>query len=86
MKRNSIASLSFKREIPSQKTAFGAKYQPRNADPSTHEGRVKVFLEEFAKLESGDHSNIWSASMALASAGDARAIPVLIGAIEADNS
>ncbi len=68
------------------KTAFGAKYQPRNADLSTHEGRVKVFQEEFAKLGSDDHPNFWSASMALASAGDARAIPVLIGAIEADNS
>ena len=74
-------------EIESQpKTAFGAKYQPRNADLSTHEGRVKVFQEEFAKLASGENSNIWNASTALASAGDARAIPVLIGAIEADNS
>jgi serine/threonine protein kinase/predicted esterase len=55
--------------------------------PQDHEGRMALFREEFRKLNKNRNGmQLWSTSTAIAEAGDPRAIPVLIGAIEADNS
>lgn len=72
-------------ELP--KTKFGRSYQPTAFDLSTHDGRMKLFRDVCGKLESNVNSqHLWSISTTIAEAGDPRAIPILIGAIEADNS
>ena len=68
------------------KTDLGKSYQPMKFDLSTHAGRMALFLEMFGKLKDNQNERLWSASTTLAEAGDPLAIPVLIGAIEADNS
>ena len=76
-------------EIPElPKTEFGKTYKSTSAEMATHEGRMKIFrakFEEFVKSEDNT-SLLWSPAMDLASVADPRSIPVLIGAIEADNS
>ncbi len=72
-------------ELP--KTKFGRSYQPITFDLSTHDGRMKIFRDVCGKPESNVNSqHLWSISTTIAEAGDPRAIPILIGAIEADNS
>jgi serine/threonine protein kinase/predicted esterase len=58
-----------------------------STSPEDHDGRMGRFRKEFASLSKNRNAmQLWSASTAIAEAGDPRAIPVLIGAIEADNS
>ncbi len=82
--RESVRSLDVE-DLP--KTKFGMAYKAQNADTSTHEGRIAILRQEFAKLGMESVStSLWDATTALAEAGDPKAIPVLIGVIEADNS
>ncbi|MEL6105622.1 MAG: protein kinase [Planctomycetota bacterium] len=69
------------------KTEFGKTYKSTSAEMATHEGRMRIFrvkFEEFATSE--NDSALWTQAMDLASVADPRSIPVLIGAIDADNS
>ncbi|MEO1524945.1 MAG: protein kinase [Planctomycetota bacterium] len=75
-------------EIPElPKTAHGRTYKSTSAEMATHEGRMKLLrakFDEFAKSE--DDAALWAHAMDIATTGDPRSIPVVIGAIDADNS
>lgn len=68
------------RDIP--KTTFGKAYVPYPANMDTHEG-LKAYLEQELKKES---PNYFGLGYLFSVQQDQRAIPILIGAIDADNS
>lgn len=69
------------------KTAFGATYKSTSQDIESHEGRMKLLKQELTNLaETGTTQQLGTLIMEIAQAGDPRAIPVLIGGIDADNS
>lgn len=68
------------RDIP--KTTFGKDYVPFPADMDTHEG-LKAYLEQEIRKDSPNYFSLgWLFSMQK----DLRAIPILIGVIDSDNS
>ncbi len=68
------------REIP--KTRFGKDYVPFPADMDTHEG-LKAYLEQELKKDSPSYFGL---GYLFSMQQDLRAIPILIGAIDSDNS
>ncbi len=69
------------------KTDFGKTYKYRTTNLETHEGRIACLELELQKVDSGlGGHKLWEVAMAFANSGDPRAIPILIGAIDADNS
>lgn len=68
------------RDIP--KTKFGKDYVPFPADMDTHEG-LKAYLEQELKKDSPSYVGL---GYLFSMQQDMRAIPILIGAIDSDNS
>lgn len=72
-------------ELP--KTEFGKTYKYRSTNLETHEGRIACLQLELQKVDGGlGGHKLWEVALSFANAGDPRAIPILIGAIDADNS
>ena len=85
--RNRLSEFVQEIAVPElEKTNYGKAYQYRNVDISSKEGRLSYFRKEMSDFTNGKKHHLWSASSTIAIAGDVSAIPVLIGAIEADNS
>ncbi len=55
-------------------------------DFETHDGRMAIFQQEYENFVAGRNNNLTSAARSFSKAGDPRAIPLMIAAIEADNS
>jgi predicted esterase len=67
------------------KTAHGAKYVAYPADQDTYDGLIRKLLGDYARAAASD-LNLSDIAQELVRINDPRAIPVLIGVIDADNS
>lgn len=67
------------------KTAHGKSYEPYPESMETLDGKLDYLLGLFADGEP-DRTQLWSIARQIAADGEPEAIPILIGAIYADNS
>lgn len=65
-----------------EKTSYGKSYVPLPADLDTHEGRANFLAQELTKAKPRYSGLAWLFS----TSRDPRSIPLLIGAIDSDNS